>query len=318
VTAAPITIAVVSWNTRDLLVRCLESMRADADAGLASVTVVDNGSTDGSQELVRELYGWVELVEPDENLGFGRAVNLAAERSTSEWIAPSNADIELKAGALRVLLDTGQSHPDAGAIAPRLILPDGSTQHSVHRFPSPALAATYGLGLYRLSRGWADRLCLEGYWNPDRPREVDWAHGAFLLVRRDVFDRVGGFDEGQWMYAEDIDIAWRLRESGHHTLYEPRAMVRHAVSASTRQAFGDERDRRHIRAAYVWLARRRGTTAARLTAALNLGGAGLRLMALSPLAVIAPERWGASRDIARRHVSLHRAGLRANSTDPPP
>jgi len=310
-----VTIAVVSWNTRDLLQRCLDSMRPDADAGLAAVKVVDNGSTDGSRELVRNDHPWVELIEPDRNLGFGPAVNLAAAKGTSEWVAPANADIELTPGALEALLEAGRAEPEAGAIAPRLVLPDGSTQHSVHRFPSPGLAATYGLGLYRLSRRWADSLCLEGYWNPGRPRQVDWAHGAFLLIRRGAFEQVGGFDEEQWMYAEDIDIAWRLARAGHPIRYEPRAIVHHAVSASTRQAFGDERDRRHIGAAYTWLARRRGPAVARSTAALNLTGAGLRLAALTPLAAISPGRWGPSRALARRYVSLHRAGLRGLSSD---
>jgi N-acetylglucosaminyl-diphospho-decaprenol L-rhamnosyltransferase len=307
-----ITIAVVSWNTRDLLARCLDSMHADADRGLAAVTVVDNGSADGSRELVRDRYPWVTLMEPSENLGFGRAVNAAAAKARSEWIAPSNADVELTPGALQALLAAGRAHPDAGAIAPRLLLPDGSTQHSVHRFPSPGLAATYGFGLYRLSRSWADRLCLEGHWDPARPREVDWAHGAFLLVRRDVFEQIGGFDETQWMYAEDIDIAWRLTKARRPVFYEPSAIVHHAVSAATRQAFGDfERDQRHMLASYVWLARRRGTFVARLTAVLNVTGAALRLTALYPLAAVSPGRRRA-RDLARRYLALHRAGLRVS------
>jgi GT2 family glycosyltransferase len=155
-----------------------------------------------------------------------------------------------------------------------------------------------------------------GSWNPDRRREVDWAYGAFLLVRREFFELVGGFDETQWMYAEDIDIAWRLKKSGHPVLYEPRAVVRHAFSASARQAFGDlERDRRHMTASYAWLARRRGVAVARLTAALNFAGAVLRLLILSPLAQVAPRQWKAPRELARRYVSLHRAGLRGGAPD---
>jgi N-acetylglucosaminyl-diphospho-decaprenol L-rhamnosyltransferase len=308
---APITIAVVAWNTRDLLARCLNSMSEEVEAGRATVTVVDNGSSDGSREMVRADYRWAELIEPDQNLGFGRAVNLVADRSSSPWLVAANADIELTPGALEALLQAGQRQPEAGAVAPRLVLPDGSTQHSVHQFPSPGLAALFGFGLYRLSGRLADRLCIDGFWNPDRRREVDWAHGAFLLLRRDSFDLAGCFDEAQWMYAEDIDLAWRLKESGHPVHYEPQAAVRHAVSASARQAFGDfERDQRHILASYVWLARRRGVAIARLTAALNAAGAALRLLIFSPLALLAPGRWSASRDAARRHLSLHKRGLR--------
>jgi N-acetylglucosaminyl-diphospho-decaprenol L-rhamnosyltransferase len=310
--SAQVTIAVVSWNTRGLLARCLDSMREDVEAGRASVTVVDNGSTDGSRELVRSDYDWVELLEADRNLGFGRAVNLAARGSRSPWLAAANADIELAPGALATMVATARGDPRVGAVAPRLVLPDGSTQHSVHMFPSPGLAAVFAIGAYRLSRRLADRMCIDGYWDPQRPREVDWAHGAFLLLRREGFEQVGGFDEAQWMYAEDIDIAWRLTKAGHPVRYEPRAAVRHALSASTRQAFGDfERDERHLMATYRWLAVRRGVAVSRLTAALNLAGAAVRVLALSPLARLDAGRWGPPRELARRYVALHRRGLRA-------
>lgn len=316
--APPITIAVVSWNTRDLLARCLESMRADADAGRAAVTVVDNGSSDGSRELVQSDHPWTELIQSDENLGFGRAVNLVAERSDSTWLAAANADTELTPGALETLLRAGEEQPTAGAIAPRLILPDGSVQHSVHRFPSPGLAAVFGIGAYRLSPRLGDRLCIDGYWNSDRRREVDWARGAFLLLRRQSFDQVGGFDEAQWLYAEDIDLAWRLKRAGFSVNYEPDAAVRHVLHASTRQAFDDfERDQRHVLASYAWLERRRGVAVARLTASINLAGAALRLLALTPLAKLSPSRWRAPRDLARHYLALHRRGLRAGSRDLP-
>lgn len=311
----PITVAVVAWNTRELLIRCLDSLRGDFEAGRAAVVVVDNGSTDGSREAVRSDFGWVKLLEPDENLGFGRAVNAAAEYNTSPWLAAANADVELTPGALETLLHVGETHPDVGAVAPRLLLPNESTQHSVHCFPSPGLALFFGLGIYRVSQRIGDRFCIDGYWNPDRPRKVDWAHGAFLLIRRASFDRVGGFDEAQWLYAEETDLAWRMARAGHTVYYEPRAVVRHSVSASTRQAFGEwERDRRRNVAAYSWLARRRGIAVARLTALINLAGAAVRLLIFSPLAVLAPRRWTRARDRSRRYVALHRRGLTAQAS----
>jgi N-acetylglucosaminyl-diphospho-decaprenol L-rhamnosyltransferase len=306
----PATVAVVSWNTRGLLDRCLTSLRPEWETGTASVVVVDNGSTDGSRELVRSEHPWAELVEPDENLGFGRAVNLAAEQSESAWLVAANADIEVTPGAIEALIATADELPGAGAIAPRLILPDGSTQHSVHRFPSPSLSLIFGLGLYRLSARLGDRLCTESYWDADRPRQVDWALGAFLLMRREYFDQVGGFDEEQWMYAEDIDLAWRLSRAGHPTRYVPTARVHHAESAAARKAFTDfDRDRRHLAASYLWLARRRGKAVARLTGWINMAGAGARFLLLSPLAPLSP-RLRDARSQARRYLALHRAAAR--------
>jgi GT2 family glycosyltransferase len=311
-----VNVAVVSWNTRELLDRCLSSLRSDWEMGTASVFVVDNGSTDGSGEMVRSKHPWVELIEPDENLGFGRAVNLVARQSSSPWIVPANADVEVTPGAIETLIVTGEANPLAGAIAPRLILPDGSTQHSVHRFPSPSLSLLFGLGVYRLSSRLGDQLCIHGRWDADRPRQVDWAFGAFLLVRREYFDQVGGFDEEQWMYAEDIDLAWRLDRAGHPTRYEPAARIRHAESASARRAFTDfERDRRHLAASYTWLARRRGAAIARLTGWINLAGAGARYLALTPIARFSPRRREA-RSAARRYLALHRAAMRSSANLP--
>jgi GT2 family glycosyltransferase len=277
--------------------------------------VVDNGSTDGSREMVRFDHKWAELIEPDENLGFGRAVNLASRQSMSPWLAAANADIELRPGALEALVNAGEGAPEAGAIAPRLVLADGSTQHSVHRFPSPGLAALSGFGIYRLSARLGDELCIDGYWNPDRRRQVDWAHGAFLLIRRACFDQVGGFDESQWMYAEDIDIAWRLARAGHPVRYEPSAKVRHAVSASALAAFGSwESDRRKYAASYGWLERRRGVVTARLTAGISVAGELVRFLVFSLMALVAPGRWRRPKDRARRYLALHRIGLRSMTT----
>jgi GT2 family glycosyltransferase len=259
-----VTVAVVSYQTRDHLRACLASLESQAD-----VWVVDNGSTDGSPEMVRSEFGWATLVEPGSNLGYGAAVNLVAERTSTPWLVASNADVALEPGALDALLAAARADPRAGAVAPRLLLPDGSTQHGVHPFPTVPFTAAFAAGL---TRPFADRLCLVGAWDPERARRVPWAIGAFLLLRREAWDAVGGFDERQWLFAEDLDLGWRLRRAGWATRYEPRARVRHAASAAT-DAFGPERTDRWMLATYAWLARRRGLATARLVAGLNVAGA---------------------------------------------
>src|SRR5204862_7374177 len=143
--ATPVAIAVISWNTRDLLGACLTSIEPEVQAGRAEVWVVDNASTDGSAELVRRSFPWAELIALDENIGFGAAVNLAAARRGTPWIAIATADVELEAGALATLIDAGERHPDAGIVAPRLVLPDGSVQHSVYSFPTLAFTLAFNL-----------------------------------------------------------------------------------------------------------------------------------------------------------------------------
>ncbi len=272
---APISVVVVSYNTAELLADCLDALADDQRSGLAEVVVVDNGSSDGSPIMVRERFDWVKLLEPEENLGFGAAVNWAAALADprARWIAVANADTAPEPSALRALLEAGDSNPGAGVIAPRLVLPDGSTQHSVHPFPSVWFTALYNLGVQRLSQGIGDGLTLEGYWDPTRRRRVDWAVAAFVLIRRSAFVSVGGFDPAQWMYAEDLDLAYRLDRAGWATRYEPRAVVRHHESAATSQAWGEAVRARWMAATYAWMLRRRGGAITRMVALLNALGA---------------------------------------------
>jgi N-acetylglucosaminyl-diphospho-decaprenol L-rhamnosyltransferase len=271
---APVAVAVVSWNTRELLERCLASLRADSESGLADVWVVDNGSTDGSAEMVEEAFPWVTLVRAPENLGYGRAANLVAERTSSAWVAPANSDIELRPGALELLLRTGEATPEAGCVAPRLILPDGSTQSSVQPFPSIR-------GSLRAAAGGAPPTVRAGAEaaRTGRPVRVDWATGAFVLVPRGAWDAVGGFDPRHWMYAEDLDLAWRLARAGYPSWYDPRAQVLHHLSIAAAHAFGDEEARavRWMAANQRWLKRRRGSAYAAAYSATHLMLASLRL-----------------------------------------
>jgi GT2 family glycosyltransferase len=312
---APITVAVVSWNTSELLARCLHSLHPDARRGLADVWVVDNASTDGSAELVRERFPWVKLIASPDNLGFGAAVNLVGRRTSSAWLAPANADVELEQGALERLLDEGSHHPEAGAIAPRLILTDGSTQHSVYPFPTLPFTLAHVSGVLGASRSLSRRWCLGSGFDPAIRREVPWAVGAFLLVRRSAWDQAGGFDERQWMYAEDLDLGWRLRRAGWAARYEPDARIAHAESAATVKAWGDERHARWHASTYAWLERRRGAAFARLIAAVNVAGFALRAALYTPLAAAGGGRARQGRRESLNAARAHMVGLRPASPE---
>lgn len=312
---APITVAVVSWNTRDLLDRCLDSLRADAASGLAAIRVVDNGSSDGSPALVRERYPFAGLVEPGENVGFGRAVNLVAAMSDSPWLCAANADVAAEPGALRALLDAGERHPEAGALAPMLTWDDGSPQHSFHGFPTLAYSLALNLGLPRVSRGLGERMCIEGLIDPRREREVPWAIGALLLLRREAFVAVGGFDERRWMYAEDLALGWELRRRGWTTRYVPAARVRHAAGAAARQAFGERREALYMEATYAWMRAARGPHLTKSVACVNWAGAATRAAALAPLAA-AMRRFREPHERNRRWAAAHRTGLSGSGSEP--
>ena len=307
-----VTVAVVSFNTRELLLRCLDSLAPRVRGGQAEAWVIDNGSTDGSAEAAREAAPWATVVDAGRNIGFGPAVNLVAKRASGEWLLAANADIALEPDALDALLASAAGDRVAG-VAPRLVVPSGATQHSVHPFPTVTLSLLFNLGLQRVVPGLGDRLCLEGYWDPERARVVPWAIGACLLFRRDAFDQVGGFDEEQWMYAEDIDLQWRLRRAGWHIRYEPRARVLHESGASTAEAFGDLRESRFLAATYAMLLRRRGAARMWLTAAINIAGAAARVAWMTPLACVS-SRWQGPSASNRRWLRAHIEGARMPST----
>ena len=296
--SANVHVVVVSYNTKELLDQCLASLRPDAESGLASVAVVDNASTDGSAELVRDRHEWVTLHASTDNLGFGPAVNLAARAAGDfEWIAPANADTAVEAGALAAMVSAGEGDAEAGIVAPRLILPDGSTQHSVYAFPTLAFTVGFQARLGDRRPRWGEANCLPGRWNPDSPRRVPWAVGAFLLVRGAAWRETGGFDERQWMYAEDLDLAWRLGRAGWATRYEPGARVRHHESASAGAAWGEDgRADRWNRATYEWMLRRRGRLRTRAVAAANVVGHGARML-------------GAKRRAGDDEAALHRSWM---------
>jgi GT2 family glycosyltransferase len=297
-----IAVAVVSYNTRDLLARCLDSLSGDERL---DVWVVDNASSDGSAEMVSERFPGVTLEARDDNLGFGRAVNLVAERAAGwDFVAPANADIALEPGAVDTLLAAAEADPGAGALAPRLVLPNGATQHSVQQFWSPGLALGFQLRRQRLSPRWGEAQCLPGAWDPERARRVPWAVGAFLLVRRLAWEQAGGFDPDQWLYAEDVDLGWRLGQAGWAVRYVPDARVRHEESVAAAAAWGAERAERWMAASYDWMLRRRGPLRTRAVAAVNVAGESVR-WALGR---------GEQRATHRRWAQLHAIGLRRRGT----
>ena len=307
-----VTVAVISFNTRELLLRCLRSLAGDAERGLADVWVVDNDSTDGSAQAALEHAPWATVIEAQANLGFGAAVNLVAERTQSDWLACANADVAVEPGALAALLESG-ADPRVGCVAPRLVLPDGTAEPSLHSFPTIPFTLALNLGLHRLSASVADRLLIPGRYDLEHQRDAPWAIGALLLLRRTAFDAVGRFDHRQWMYAEDLDLGWRLSAAGWITRYEPRARVLHASGAATSAAFGSDRVPRFMRATYAVIVRRRGVTRTWITAAINVLGAVARIGWMTPLARFVP---GLKAPAAanRMWLSAHRQGLRPRAT----
>ena len=227
-----LSVIVVNWNTCRLLEACLQSVEAARQDLAVDVLVVDNGSTDGSVELVRERFPADELIANAGNRGYAGANNQAVERARGRYLFLLNSDAEVETAALRALVAYADDHPEAGVIGPKLLNPDGTLQPSGGRFPTPASTVASLLGLNRLT----GRPRYGTGRDYSVPAEVDEVSGAAMLIRREVIDQVGGLDEGfAWGY-EDVDYCLRARRAGWRVHYVPDARVMHHWGGTQRLA----------------------------------------------------------------------------------
>ncbi len=227
-----VSVIVVNWNTRGLLERCLRSVEAQRPSVELQVIVVDNGSTDGSAELVSTHFGGVELIANASNRGYAAANNQGIERARGRYLLLLNSDTDVEPGALGALCDYGDQHPQAGILGPKLVNPDGTLQPSGGRFPTPASTIASLLGWHRLT-GIPRYGTRRDYV---RPAEVDEVSGAAMLIARAVVTQIGGLDEGfAWGY-EDVDFCLRAHRAGWRVHYVPAARVVHEWGASMRLA----------------------------------------------------------------------------------
>lgn len=226
-------VVVVSYNTRPLLRRCLASVMA---AGASRIVVVDNGSTDGSPELVEAEYPTVTLIRDPSNPGFGAAANRALERCTEPYALVLNADTELAGGALASLAAHLDARPRCGLAGPRIVGPDGRLQPSAFHYPTPihVLLSETPLGPVLRRLPLLGRWYLRA-WSHDRTRRVPWVRGAALALRMAAMEEVGGFDPGYRMYFEETDLCLRLARAGWDVELAPVAEVVHVGGASTAQ-----------------------------------------------------------------------------------
>lgn len=221
-----VTVVIPSWNTREDLRSCLESLRAHTVSASLDVVVVDNASTDGTREMLASSFPDVRLIGNSTNVGFARACNQGMAAASGEFVLVLNSDTYVCDDVIGRAVAALAARPDVGMLGCELRFPDGRRQHTANRALSIRQSLFERLWLYKLlpaeRRGLA---LLGGYWNGSEEIEVDWLAGAFLLVRTSVFERWGGFDERFFMYGEDSEWCMRLRRRGVRILYAPETGV---------------------------------------------------------------------------------------------
>lgn len=222
---------VVAYESGPHLVQCVGDLRAD---GAGELVVVDNGSHDGSLEALASKFPDVPVISPGRNLGYGGAANRGVAASTLPIVLVCNPDLEVPSGALAALADALADDPTLAVVGPLIRDADGSRYPSARTFPSILHASGHGaLGMFfpgnRFTRAYQNAHLHDAVG----PTTVDWVSGACFMARRSAFEQVGGFDEAYFMYAEDVDLCWRLGRAGWSVAYVPGAEVTHVQGVST-------------------------------------------------------------------------------------
>jgi len=273
---AEVRVGIVSWNTADLLDRCLHTLSAALGDLDAEVVVVDNASADSSADVAgayAATHPRVTVVTNEANVGYARAMNQALSDSDAPVLIALNPDTAPPPGSLADLVADLNAHPEAGLVVPTLVGSQGERQHSVYRFPTITVAAVVSFVPYRLQRGSIGRRwALEAAATPAPSGPIDWAIGAVHVIRAKALDGQPPYSQRWFMYVEDAELCWRLREGGWAVRLDAEVTIPHHGNAAGAQAWGDARARRFWDATYDFIAQTRGRAYARALAALNVVG----------------------------------------------
>jgi GT2 family glycosyltransferase len=212
-----LSVSIVNTGSRELLLACLGSL-AGADA---EIVVLDNASEDGSVAAVRERFPDVRVIPQEFRAGFGANHNTVIRVTRGRYVYVLNEDTTADAWGFNRLIDYLDAHPRVAALGPRLVYPDGRRQDSAWRFPTPLVSA---LGLATLGKLGVKQS------QGDDPRPVDWVMGAAIVLRREALAEVGLFDEDFFLYSEEVDLQFRLRQAGWEVHYVPDVTVVHHES----------------------------------------------------------------------------------------
>lgn len=275
-----LSIVIVNWNSGRLLGECLRSIEQCVTGLTYEAIVVDNASDPSDVDLLRDLeraIPWSRFTFSEENLGYARANNLALARATGDHVLLLNPDTTLIMGGLDRLLTIADGQ-DVGMVACRLLNPDGTSQESLYYFPTLRRAVITALLLHKvMPRRLAHRFQFSSL-DYESSQSPDWVAGAFMLLPASVAERAGGFDESIFMYGEDLEFCYRVRNLGLRIAYTPDFSIVHHGGHSGSQAFSDaDRERRVYRAIFYFYEKHLGRGRLAVARAAFAAGALLRM-----------------------------------------
>ena len=225
-----LSVVIVSYNVRELLTACIDSVVKAAEGIDTEVFVVDNKSVDDTIEIINRDYPWVHLINNKENLGFSKANNIAIRQAEGEYVLLLNPDTVVAEGTLRGAIEFMDLHPEAGGAGVRMHNADGTLAPESRRaVPTPMVAA-------RKMLGFTKRYYMS-YLSWDEPGQIEVISGAFMLLRRKAIDQVGMLDEDFFMYGEDIDLSYRLLKGGWQNWYLPLDIIHYKGQSTQKSDF---------------------------------------------------------------------------------
>ena len=267
-----LSVVVLSWNTREILRACLASLERDTPCRPREIIVVDNGSTDGSAQMVERDYPAVRLIRNAENRLYAEPNNQGARAATGRFLCLLNSDTEVRRGALDRLSEVLESHPKYAAVAPKLVNPDGTVQRACRRFPTllePLLEST-SLGTFPPG-SWLSWYSTMGDFDHRHSRDVRQPPGACLVLRTEEYLALGGLDPSLSLFFNDVDLCLKLWRKGRRIRYLAEAEVMHHQGFSTRAQQARLRNLLWIRNRTTFYGKNHGRLAARwLRAVLGL------------------------------------------------
>jgi len=229
---AYLSIVLVNYNGAEFLYECLNSINRFVGYGDIEVVIVDNSSNDGSIQIIEENYSSFKLIRSRSNLGFGKANNLGVTYSQGEYLLFLNTDTILRENSPKVLLDYLLKNKDVGVVSSRITFENGSCQLSCGKLPNLIVEffdkIKYGLNnkFPQVFSRFYDKQC-------STVKKVGWVTGACMMMHRDIFEQLGGFDENFFMYFEDKDICKRVKELGYKVVYYPKTSIIHLLGGSS-------------------------------------------------------------------------------------
>ena len=242
-TSNSVSVIIVSYNVKRYVTHCIETVLCSDYIGEKEIIVVDNNSFDETSQYLRETFPEIKLIENHKNVGFGKAVNHAAETATGEYLLILNPDTILQENTISTFVNYLKTHSEVGLIGPKIINPDGTLQLTCKRsFPTLSVALPKLLGFSKIfpQTKWAGKYNLT-YLDPNKIHSVDAVSGSCIFIRKTLFHEIDGFDEQFFLFGEDLDLCFRMKQKGHEIHYVPSTQILHYKGESVKFAPYDSR-----------------------------------------------------------------------------